>query len=203
MKAIGIDLAGVETRPTGFCTMEEDLWARTRLLYTDEEILRETIDSQPDVVTIDAPLALPRGRESLEQRCNIHLRDCDRTLIKMGIKFFPLTIGPMRLLTARGMRLRTQLEEKGLRVFETYPGGAQDVLGIPRKGKGLERLRVGLEAVGITGLRDDTNGDELDAATCAFVGILYLKGNYLAIGDPAEMQIILPRRQECPPPAGR
>jgi uncharacterized protein len=195
MKAIGIDLAGVESRPTGFCTMQEDLRARTSLLYTDEEILRETFDGQPDVVMIDAPLALPRGRESLEQRSNIHLRDCDRALIKMGIKFFPLTIGPMRLLTARGMRLRTQLAEKGWPVFESYPGGAQDILGIPRKGKGLKGLRKGLKSAGITGLRDDISGDELDAATCALVGIMYLKGNYMVIGDPMEMLIILPCRQ--------
>jgi predicted RNase H-like nuclease len=37
------------------------------------------------------------------------------------------------------------------------------------------------------------SGDELDAVTCALVGIMYLKGEYLAIGDPDEMLMILPK----------
>lgn len=106
MKAVGIDLAGVESRPTGLCLMYGNLRASTCLLHTDDEITRKTIECRPDVVAIDAPLALPRGRESLSTRSTVHLRECDRELLRMGIKFFPLTLGPMRLLTGRGMRLR-------------------------------------------------------------------------------------------------
>jgi len=194
MKAAGagIDLAGVESRPTGFCIMDNKLRSSVCLLYTDNEILAKTLECRPDVVAIDAPLALPRGRESLTKRSNIHLRECDRELLRLGIKFFPLTLGPMRLLTERGMRLRAELEKKGLRVIETYPGAAQDLLGIPRKGKGLEKLAKGLGLAGIRGLVPGLTGDELDAVTCAFVGILYLTGKYRAIGDADEMLMILP-----------
>lgn len=193
MKAVGIDLAGVETRPTGFCVMDGDLRATTCLLYTTDEIVTSTVESSPGVVAIDAPLALPRGRESLSVRSNIHLRECDRELLRMGIKFFPITLGPMRQLTERGMRLRAVLEARGLTAIETYPGAVQDVLRIPRKGKGLDRLAEGLRRAGIKGLTDSMNGDELDAITCALVGIMYLKGEYHAIGDPAEITMILPK----------
>jgi predicted nuclease with RNAse H fold len=193
MKVTGIDLAGVESRPTGLCIMDDLLCPSTSLLYTDDEILDKTLECTPDVVAIDAPLALPRGRKSLARRSKIHLRECDRELLRMGIKFFPLTLGPMRYLTERGMRLRAELEKKGLMVIETYPGAAQDILHIPRKGKGLERLAQGLSQVGVRELDTGLTGDELDAVTCALVGIFYLRGKYRAIGDPDEILMILPQ----------
>ncbi len=58
MKATGIDLA-VESRPTGFCIVYDSLRSSTCLLYTDNEILDKTLKCAPDVVAIDAPLALP------------------------------------------------------------------------------------------------------------------------------------------------
>ncbi len=193
MKALGIDLAGVESRPTGMCLMNGDLRASTCLLYADNDIIRQAIEAKPCVVAIDAPLALPRGRESLSKRSDVHLRECDRELLKMGIKFFPLTLGPMRQLTARGILLKAALEKKGLRVIETYPGAAQDILHIPRKGKGLEKLAEGLRLSGIKGIESTMNGDELDAVTCALVGIMYLREEHCAIGDPDEMLMILPQ----------
>ena len=193
MKAVGIDLAGVESRPTGLCLMDVNLQASTWLLHIDDEIIRRTVECRPDVVAIDAPLALPRGRESLSKRSNVHLRGCDRELLRMGIKFFPLTLGPMRQLTARGMRLRADLERKGAAVIETYPGATQDILRIPRKGKGLDRLTEGLHVAGVKGLDHGMNSDELDAVTCALVGIMYLRGEHRTIGDPDEMLMILPQ----------
>ncbi|MCL4429475.1 MAG: DUF429 domain-containing protein, partial [Chloroflexi bacterium] len=151
MSVVGLDLAGVETRPTGFCTLTE-MNAQTCLVYTDKEILEKTISSNPQIVAIDAPLSLPPGRKSIDERTDIHLRESDRELIKMGIKLFPITLGPMRKLTARGIRLKSILEAQKLVVVEVYPGGAQDVLGIPRKQRGLEALLSGLEKLGIKGL---------------------------------------------------
>ena len=39
MEIVGIDLAGVETRPTGFCWLNKKLKAKTKILFTDKEIL--------------------------------------------------------------------------------------------------------------------------------------------------------------------
>jgi len=175
MVVVGLDLAGVETRPTGFCLLD-GLAAQTCHLYTDEELLKKTLGANPQVVGIDAPLSLPTGRFSLEDRNGPHLRDCDRELLKPHIRFFPVTLGPMRKLTVRGMKLREILTAKGFTVLEVYPGGAQDVFGIPRKQKGIENLRAGLENLGITGLNGKMSGHELDAVTCAFVCKIFLEG---------------------------
>ncbi len=60
--------------------------------------------------------------------------------------------------------------------MEVYPGGAQDVFGIPRKQKGLEKLKAGLDNLGLKGLTCLMSDHELDAVTCAYVGKLFLEG---------------------------
>lgn len=198
MLAAGIDLAGVETRQTGFCVLDAKLHVKTSVLYTDKEIIKAVEDVKPDVISIDAPLALPRGRKSLEERSKIHLRECDRELARMGIKFFPITLGPMRMLTKRGIKLRKIFEKKGFKVIESFPGSIQDMLGMPRKQKGLEKLRKALIDYGFTGdvSKKEITDHELDAITSALVGKMYLEGDYMAIGDPEEILMILPKRKE-------
>jgi uncharacterized protein len=194
MSIIGLDLAGVENRPTGFCSLKT-LTAETRLLYLDGEIIKQTLQNKPAVVAIDAPLYLPPGRTSLEELTTPHLRDSDRELIKMGIKIFPATLGPMRKLTKRGIHLRSVFEAKGLKVIEAYPGGAQDVLGIPRKRHGKDKLLAGLQALGIGGLNSLLSDHELDAATCAYVGKLFMEGKATVYGAPGE-GIVLPKKEK-------
>jgi predicted nuclease with RNAse H fold len=190
MIVVGLDLAGAETRPTGFCVLT-DMKAETCLVYTSDEILARTQAATPEVVAIDAPLSLPPGRQSIEQKTGVHLRQCDRELLRKRIKFFPITLGPMRQLTVRGMNLKRTLESRNLSVIEVYPGGAQDVLGVPRKQRGLDKLREGLENLGIKGLNSRMNDHELDAATCAFVGKLFLEGRSITYGAP-EQGIVMP-----------
>lgn len=192
---VGLDLAGSPARRTGFCVLDRDLVARVAVLHDDEEILGRTLEVRPAVVSIDAPLSIPAGRRDIHDRSGPHLRACDRALLARRIRFFPVTLGPMRMLTERGIRLKRRLESAGLPVIESYPGGAQDVLGIPRKGAGLAPLRRGLLAWGISGdvTRRDITHDELDAVTSAIVGRLFLVGEAEALGDPAEGLLYLPR----------
>jgi predicted nuclease with RNAse H fold len=192
MKILGIDLAGSEKRKTGICILNEKMEANCFCLFKNREILDLIEKEKPDLIAIDAPLSLPRGRKSLKKKSKIHFRKCDRELWEFGIKFFPITLGPMRKLTERGIKLRKFLEKK-YEVIEVYPGATQDILKIPRKQKGLKKLKKGLEKLGIKILKKNPNGDELDAITCAFTGLLYLKGKFVAIGDKKEGQIILPK----------
>jgi predicted nuclease with RNAse H fold len=194
LSIVGLDLAGVETRPTGFCLLK-GMAMETYQLYTDEEIIEQTLLSSPKLVAIDAPLYLPPGRTSLEDRTGPHLRKSDRELLKIGIKIFPATLGPMRKLTARGIKLRRFFEAEALKVIEAYPGGAQDVLGIPRKGKGIAKLLAGLQALGLAGLNISMTDHELDAVTCAYVGKLFLEKEAVVYGDPNE-GIVLPKRKK-------
>ncbi len=189
----GIDLAGVPHRPTGWCTLK-GLRAWTGLLYSDEEILSQVREDKPDLVAIDAPLTLPPGRKSMEERTGSHFRPCDEELRRRKIPFFPITLGPMRGLTERGIKLRKILEKEGFRVVEIYPGGAQDVWRIPRARKDLSGLRRGLGRLGIKGLKTENADHELDAVTGALVGLLFLKGEAEVYGDFQSGAIIMPPR---------
>ena len=91
MLIVGLDLAGVETRPTGFCLLA-GMKAETCLLYTNEEILKIIDNCRPQVIAIDAPLSLPPGRKTIEDRSGGHLRKSDRELLKKRIRFFPITL---------------------------------------------------------------------------------------------------------------
>ena len=197
MNTLGLDLAGSSGRPTGACVMNERLKVSCSVLRSDVEIISLAKQSHPKVIAIDAPLALPIGRHCLGEHCRgrQHFRACDVALRHMGIKFFPITLGPMRALTRRGIRLRKCFERLGFDVFETYPGAAQDLLGINRKQYGLESLQHSLVKLGCRGdiQKRSLTGDELDAISCALVANDYRKGHYLAIGNPREIMMILPR----------
>jgi predicted nuclease with RNAse H fold len=198
MKVVGIDLAGSEKQITGFCVLDENLNCKTLALHSDEEIIEETLKERPNVISIDAPLSLPLGRKSLEKRGPPHLRECDKELLKMKIKFFPITLGPMRKLTKRGIKLKRYFESKGYEVIESFPGAVQDILGMPRKQRGIEKLRKALIKYGFKGdvKKEKITDHELDAICSALVGKMYLEKDYLAIGNPREGLIILPKKQK-------
>jgi predicted nuclease with RNAse H fold len=188
----GIDLAGVPHRPTGICYLK-NMRARTALIHSDDDILRAIDRENPNLVTVDAPLSLPPGRMSIHQKNGQHFRPCDLELRKRKIPFFPITLGPMRCLTERGIGLKKKIEKKGIPVVEIYPGGAQDIWEIPRVKRDLAELRRGLGCLGVRGLRRDCSGHELDAATAALVGWHYLEGKAELYGDFSSGVIVMPR----------
>jgi len=188
---IGIDLAGVSKRPTGICLLEDGR-AETMLLFRDKEILAYSRARMPALIAIDAPLNLPPGRRSMADKNGSHYRTCDLELRRRRIPFFPITLGPMRKLTVRGIRLKRRLEAEGFRVVEIYPGGAQDIWKIPRAKRNKEGLRRGLTRRGLRGLTRSASDHELDAATGALVGWLYLRGEAEVLGDFQSGAIIMP-----------
>ncbi len=190
---LGVDLAGSVRKPSGMALLDEGLRCRTWVRFLDEEILADVECYNPAVVAIDAPLGLPRGRENLEKRGQPHFRECDNELRRRGIKFFPITIGAMRMLTARGIKIADELRRRGVKVFETYPGGVQDVLGIPRKQQGVEKLVNCLRRLGVKNLAKKITDDEADAATCALAAYMWWSGLCEELGSPDEGVIILPK----------
>jgi predicted nuclease with RNAse H fold len=186
---VGIDLAGSPRRPTGLCLLR-GFTAVARIAFTDDDILDMIMRARPDLVPIDAPLSLPKGRRTIHDRSGEHLRDCDRELLRLGIRFFPITLGPMRMLTTRGLALKRKLSAMGYRTVECYPGAAQDVWGLPRQHRNLQGLLTGLRKLGVRGLRKTVTGDELDAATAALVGRYLLLGQGRMLGG--ERGILIP-----------
>jgi predicted nuclease with RNAse H fold len=156
----------------------------TFVVYKDEEIIAEVKKWKPRLVSIDAPLGNP-VRDGI--------RECERALMKRGVKVFPCTFGGMKKLTSRGIFLAKKLRSMNFEVIETYPGSAQDLLNIPRKGVSITALREGLISYGITGVPSgDITDHELDAITSALVGKLYLEGKTTSLGKKEESQIVIP-----------
>lgn len=204
-RVVGLDLAGSPKRDTGVCVFSGPRRLRATILHADQEILEFVSDVAPDLVVIDAPLSLPHGRRTIEDRSGPHLRACDRELLRLRLPFFPLTLGPMRMLTVRGMDLAAALKGRGNSVVEGYPGGAQDLLGLPRKRSGAALLQRRLRARGLAGDLDRRRltHDELDAVTIAWVGWNFQKGKGVLIGDPSEGLMLLPPSSALPNPRPR
>lgn len=186
---VGVDLAGSPRRATGVCVLR-GMRARTQVAFADEEILATIEQARPDIVPIDAPLTLPRGRATIQDRAGEHFRECDRELLRRGIRGFPITLGPMRMLTERGLAIKAKIEAMCYRPIECYPGAAQDVWGLPRQHRDRQGLRKGLEELGVRGLTEAMTGDELDGVTAALVGRWFLLGKGEVLGG--ETGIVMP-----------
>jgi hypothetical protein len=74
-----------------------------------------------------------------------------------------------------------------------YPGGAQDIWGIPRAKRNAAELKRGLGRLGMRGLGRGISEHELDAATGALVGRLFLLGKAGYYGDFETGAILMPR----------
>ena len=186
---VGLDLAGSEKRDTGFCFLGRK--TDVRIIHTDKEILEEIKKCKPRLVAIDAPLSLPRGRKHIGDRAGPHFRKCDLELRRLGIRFFPVTLGPMRMLTKRGMNLKKKIERLGAEVIEVYPGATYDVFGVKRKDR--KQIASWLRKHGIK--TKSWTQDELDAVACALTGRWYLQGKAKGIGDKKEGLIVIPVRK--------
>ncbi|NNV22500.1 DUF429 domain-containing protein [Ochrobactrum pseudogrignonense] len=198
-KVVGIDLTGSEARGTGWCVLEGN-HATTTTLFSDEEILKRTMEAKPDLVSIDSPLCLPFGRVSVEDsdpgrdQYGI-MRQCERELKRRGVNVYPCLLPSMQKLTARGMKLANTLRQGGVPVIESYPGAAQDIMRIPRKGAGIEWLKLGLHEFGISGdyVTATVSHDELDAITSALVGTFHMAGLTESLGTENEPPLIIPK----------
>lgn len=197
-RIVGIDLTGSESRPSGWCVIENGT-AITRRIGSDEELIQATMLTKPDLISVDSPLSLPKGRITVSdddpgrQMFGI-TRECERILKKRGVNVYPSLIQSMQALTARGIRLAKHFRNLGVPVIESYPGAAQDIMNIPRKRADLTLLKAGLVEFGISGdfLDEEVSHDELDAITSAAVGLFFLSGKFEALGNEEEEYLIIP-----------
>lgn len=198
MSIVGIDLTGSEERATGWCHLLYDK-ATTKRINSNADLIEETLKCKPDIISIDSPLSLPKGRTTVfdddEGRKEFGImRVCERILKKRGVNVYPSLIPSMQRLTQRGIMLADVFRKHGIPVIESYPGAAQDILGIPRKQASLEYLIKGLSSFGIKGDFEhvDVSHDELDAITSAMLGYFYWCGKFEALGNEDEDYLIIP-----------
>ena len=195
---VGIDLTGSEKRKSGWAVVVGQ-GLTTGLLATDAELIGETLAAKPFLVSIDSPLSLPAGRHSEFDddpgRGEFGIvRQAERQLRKRGINVYPALLPSMQRLTRRGVKLAATLRKAGIPVIESYPGAAQDIIGIPRKQTSLRHLENGLRRFGYKSLTGESgvSHDELDAATSALVGQFMLGGYWEALGTAEEDYLIVP-----------
>ncbi len=117
---VGIDLAGSPRRVTGLCVLR-NLTAETRVAFSADDILDFVREAQPTLVPIDARSACRMDGGRSIDRTGEHLRECDRELHRRGIRFFPITLGPMRMLTDRGLALKMHSHVDGLSIRRFLP----------------------------------------------------------------------------------
>lgn len=193
---VGIDLTGGGKRGSGVATIAgNDIEVLT--INQDEDILAYVRSRRPHVVSIDAPLSLPEGRAHVGDddpaRATVGImRWSERELKRRGVNVYPCLLPSMQNLTARGIRLAEILRTEGIACIESYPGAAQDILSMPRKGVGIEFLRRATEDAGWSLPDHALTHDELDAVTSAIVGVFFLDDRYEALGTVAEDPMIIP-----------
>jgi len=151
-KVVGIDLAGKPENPTGFCLLEENKTS-VRVLFSDEEILKEAEAAKPDIIAIDAPFSFPAEG---------YFRDSEKKLQELGFKCLSPKFPGMQPLVRRAVALVSQLGGKGYSVIEVFPHATEKILGI--------------------GMAEKANEHEYDAMLCALTGKYFLEGKCVEIG---------------------
>lgn len=192
-RIVGLDLTAGD-KATGVALLDA-YDVETCSVHSDEEIIVFIEKHKPSIVSIDSPLGLPGGGDSIDPKAGI-VRVAEHDLASIGIPAYPALIDSMRNLTLRGIRLRQAIEHlpNQPQVIESYPGAAQDILCIPRKQKSLDLLREGLRRLGLRGPGLETRShDEMDAITSAIVGRYFEAGAFEPMGIPSEAQLIVPK----------
>ncbi len=136
---------------------------------------------------VDAPLT--RGSEPF--------RDCDREILRMSIRLYPVSMGFMKELHHSALRI----VHGGIcaYVFEVYPHATRKLLGFgysKRDASGRRRIEEALKQFVNLGSYRNLNADQLDAITSALTVMLFLEGKARCVGR--ECRILLPSLVNSP-----
>jgi hypothetical protein len=154
MKVIGLDLAGKEKNPTGFCVLTEEggkLSTEAKVFYYDKDILDEIRKEKPDLIAIDAPFTFPGDG---------YFREGDKLLMERGFRpLSPRFPNVMELVRrARGF-LKALPEYKTIEVF----------------------TQASARILGMEWSRKESK-DKFDALAAAITGRYFMQGKYEALG---------------------
>jgi predicted nuclease with RNAse H fold len=183
---VGIDLAGKATNPTGWAMLKNKTIS-TCHLHSDEEILKRSINCDPKIIAVDAPLSMPKKAA---------MRKADKEMHKRGYPVFPPRFPAMEKLTLRAIRIVKELTRRRFKVIEVHPTSTRKTLKMPTKDwKKIQTIfiRIGLEGDLKTHV---LTPHEIDAVTAALTGHLYIQGKTELIGDEKEGYIVVPSESE-------
>jgi len=153
----------------------------------DQFILDQLAPESPLVIFLDAPLSLPdayfgRGEDYF-------YRSADRALKTMS----PMFLGG---LTARAMRLKQELIERGHQVVEAYPAGLARHIGLPKDQYKNQKihlpavLKLLTNQIPIKFVKSDLiTWHHVDALLACWTGLRYYKGEAESFGNEEEGKI--------------
>ncbi|MFN3527906.1 MAG: DUF429 domain-containing protein [Candidatus Altarchaeaceae archaeon] len=185
LKFLGIDLAGTEKNPTGICLLivkDNEKFIKTKILYTDDEIINEFISFDPIITAIDAPLS--KGKFG-NRKCDIELKEYGA---------LPLTLKGMEKLVDRGIKISKILNEinknlnRNSKIIEVYATASGKILGFYDKDRFKEQKKLMKIFKGID--ERILKKDEIDAIFCAITAYLHYLNKTIEIGDEEGIVII-------------
>lgn len=152
------------------------------LVYVGE--LEEAMKFKFVAAGIDAPLTF-----------STKLRDCDRELLKMGIKLFPPGWRGMQVITKKGMTIAEELRRSGIEVYEVYPYATRKILSIApnaKKSTAEGRRDIIRDINRFISLPEEIelNHHELDAIIAALTVKFFKEGRGRVVGK--ECSIVIP-----------
>ncbi len=153
-----------------------------RVLYLGDY---KDVDVEFGFAGIDAPLSFPKKGA---------FRECERLLLKMGIRLFPSGAPFFRKIALQGMRIAEELKKKGVRVYEVYPYATRVILNLAPKAR--KHRKDGLAEI-IESLNkyveiDEASHDEVDALIAALTVKMFVEGEGVVLkGHDGE--IIVPK----------
>ena len=154
---------------------------------TDKWLVKTIKDLNLDYVFIDAPLSLPGA--FFGNGFDFSYRKADRLIGAMS----PMFLGG---LTARAIKLKSELSINGVTCIEVYPSGYirnQPNLKVYYDKKNIATLSKMADEL-LPCLPHEigdkpTNYHQLDSLICWYIGYKYLNGNAQSLGDPEEGMI--------------
>lgn len=146
---------------------------------------------KPTFVFLDAPLSLPGKYLNRAHYNDYFYREADKKLGAMS----PMFLGG---LTARAMKLRDYLENKGMRVLETYPSQEASLLELPKnKYKGSDKNVLELAQCVADRFDINVNFDQMlnwhyfDALLAFVAGLRFSRNKHQVFGDEEEGLIVV------------
>jgi predicted nuclease with RNAse H fold len=162
---------------------------------------------RPSIVCVDSPPAFLRSAGT---------RQADRQLASLGFPAFPVGPDPGDHPFFRWMRV-------GIRIFEAlsgayplyrsgdprgcaaevFPNAVAVTVSGRRRRRGEAKTSFRRTALRIAGVAEEclANLDRVDAALAALGGLYALEGRFVAVGDPDEGVVVVPKLAEGPPPS--
>lgn len=143
------------------------------------------------LIYLDAPLSLPAIYSDSNAEPNYFYRKADVETKAMS----PMFLGG---LTARAMKLKSELNRLGIKVVETYPGKLAELIGLKeiQYKKDKSAIRPCLEIISeksklATNEEAVINWHHLDALLCLYSAKRHETGNSIVFGEEKEGQIIV------------